>query len=163
MKRFLLILLLIAPVLAAIVIAVGYVRGNSCPAYIGNAYYQLKPSVDPDSIEPLLLEITEKYGSNYERWPDSKTPEEGIAAYRRSLRYTLSKNADGYLLHISSLANIDWVAVDAPVFPGMQAYYPLLRDGYLDGLSTGHRVTEWEKIKHGLGLFPIGQTLPEVM
>jgi len=162
MKRFLLIFFLIIPTLAALVIGVGYRRGKSCPAYIGNAYYQLKPSVDIDSIEPLLLQITGDYGGDYKLWGDSKTPEEGIVAYRRSFRYKVSKNADGYLLYISSLADKNWVAVDAPAFPGRQAFYPLLRDDFLDDLGGVRKVTDWEKTKYGFGLFPIGEKLPEL-
>jgi|GEM_PF-5811902 len=162
MKRFLLIFFLIIPTLAALVIGVGYRRGKSCPAYIGNAYYQLKPSVDIDSIEPLLLQITGDYGGDYKLWGDSKTLEEGIVAYRRSFRYKVSKNADGYLLYISSLADKNWVAVDAPAFPGRQAFYPLLRDDFLDDLGGVRKVTDWEKTKYGFGLFPIGEKLPEL-
>jgi len=185
MKRFLLIFFLIIPTLAALVIGVGYRRGKSCPAYIGNAYYQLKPSVDIDSIEPLLLQITGDYGGDYKLWDidsieplllqitgdyggdyklwgDSKTLEEGIVAYRRSFRYKVSKNADGYLLYISSLADKNWVAVDAPAFPGRQAFYPLLRDDFLDDLGGVRKVTDWEKTKYGFGLFPIGEKLPEL-
>jgi hypothetical protein len=151
--------LLLLPILVAIILGIGFIRGGACPPYLGEASYQLDSSTDLESIKPLLLSITGDYGGNYKRWAGCQNEEEGIIAYRNSLRYNINKSSDGYLLQVSSLADKDYVAVDAPAFPGRQAFYPLLRDGYLSDAAKVHRTTNWDRIQFGLGLFPSGDKL----
>lgn len=164
MKRFLIALTLLTLVLAVLA-GIGWKRGEACPAFVGIACFDLTHGEKSEDIVRFIEHAVKRSGpTDYvqQRWPGASSMEEAEAAYRTSLRYSISGGAGKRRLKIWCLAATDTTAVDGAFFPG------LLYDGPKFGIlsfkggpviSQCARTTAWERVLFGLGLFPSGAPL----
>ena len=165
MKRFLIAVVVMGLVLAAVAV-VGFKRGESCPTFVGYSCFDLTHGEKPEDIIRFIEHATQRSGDTHyvqKRWPGAKSAEEATAAYRASLRYSISGGTTLRRLNIWCLASIDTTAVDGPFFPGLLYEGPKFGILSFKGgpvISQASRTTTWEHLLFGLGLFPAGAPLP---
>ncbi|WP_395742077.1 hypothetical protein [Prosthecobacter sp.] len=165
MKRLLIAVTLLALVLTVLA-GIGWKRGEACPPFVGYACFDLTHAEKSEDVVRFIKHAIHRSGATdhvQKRWPGARSVDQAEAAYRASLRYSISGPAERRRLEIWCLAAIDITAVDGAFFPG------LLYDGPQFGIlsfksgpviSQCTRATPWERVLFGLGLFPAGAQLP---
>lgn len=164
MKRLLIAVILLALVLAALA-GVGWKRGETCPAFVGIACFDLTHGEKSEDIIRFIKHAIQRSSATdyvQKRWPGASSMDQAEAAYSASLRYSITGPAERRRLKIWCLAAIDTTAVDGAFFPGLLYEGPQFgilsfRGGPV--ISQCTRTTAWERLLYGLGLFPSGAPL----
>jgi len=164
MKRLLIAVTLLALALAALA-GLGWKRGEACPPFVGYACFDLTHGEKSEDVARFIdhaIQRSSSYHHDQKRWPGASSVDQAEAAYRASLRYTISGGAEKRRLKIWCLASIDTTAVDGACFPGLLYEAPKFAILSFKGgpvLSQCTRTTPWERVLFGLGLFPSGAPL----